>query len=78
MVLMNGSKMARNAASIINSNQGGGPNKQGLVSSIGRPSSVFTPFLLRKTGWCCLSQNKLLKPVHVSYKGTVGMIYPTR
>ena len=76
MVLMNGSKMARNAASLANHNQLGGPNKQGLVSSVGRPSCVATVFVLKKAGWCCLSANKTLKPVFVSWKGGVGQTQP--
>lgn len=78
MVLMNGSKMARNSASISNYNQGGGPNKQGLISTVGRPSSVYNLLMLKQAGWCCLSRNKLLKPVFVSWVGGVGQTQPKR
>ena len=71
-----GSKMARYSTSISNHNQGGGPNKQGLVSSIGRPASVFNNNLLQRTGWCCMTLNKTLKPVFVSWKGGVGQTQP--
>jgi len=41
MVLMNGSKRARNAQSIINrTNTDGGVKKAGLASSVGLPASV--------------------------------------
>lgn len=78
MVLMNGSKMARNSASLANHNQGGGPNKQGLISTVGRPSSVYNLLMLKQAGWCCLSANKLLKPVFVSWVGGVGETQPKR
>jgi len=78
MVLMNGSKMARNSASLANHNQGGGPNKQGLVSTVGRPASVYNLLMLKQAGWCCLSANKLLNPVFVSWVGGVGNTQPKR
>lgn len=73
-----GSKMARYTSSISNNVavQSGGPKKQGLVSSVGRPASVFNTYLLTRAGNCCLTNNKLLPAKTVSYKGTVGMIYP--
>jgi hypothetical protein len=78
MVLMNGSKMARNSASISNYNQGGGPNKQGLISTVGRPASVYNLFMLKQAGWCCLGPNKSLKPIFVSWVGNVGQTQPKR
>ena len=75
-MVLSGSKMATNAASISNSNQGGGPSKQGLISTVGRPASVFNNNLLQRAGWCCLSANKLLKPVFVSWVGGVGQTQP--
>jgi len=77
-MVLSGSKMATNAASISNSRQGGGPNKQGLISTVGRPSSVYNTFMLKEAGWCCLSANKLLKPVFVSWLGGVGNTQPKR
>jgi len=42
MVLMNGSKRARNAASIINrTNTLGGPKKAGIASSVGHPANLY-------------------------------------
>jgi hypothetical protein len=74
MTLSNGSKMARYSASISNLPSGGGPNKQGLPSTIGRPSSVVS--LLRSTrgGYCSLSCRTKLNAnsTKVSYKGAVG------
>ena len=40
MVLMNGSKKARNAQSIINRPTAGGDKKAGLVSKVGHPANV--------------------------------------
>lgn len=73
MVLMNGSKNARYAASIINLDQGGGNTKQGLPSTIGIPASIVAMYQQR-VGYCCLAQNKLLPKVNISWKGTVGMV----
>ena len=41
MVLMNGSKKARNAQSIINRPTAGGDKKAGLVSKVGHPANVY-------------------------------------
>jgi hypothetical protein len=41
MVLMNGSKRARNAQSIINRPTAGGNKKAGLVSKVGHPANVY-------------------------------------
>jgi hypothetical protein len=41
MVLVNASKNARNAASLINRNQGGGPKKCGVITLVGHPSNVY-------------------------------------
>ena len=41
MVLMNSSKKARYSASLINQNQGGGPKKEGKVTSTGHPANVL-------------------------------------
>ena len=41
MVLMNSSKNARYSASLINQNQGGGPKKEGKVTSTGHPANVL-------------------------------------
>lgn len=41
MVLMNGSKKARNVQSIINRPTEGGNKKAGLVSKVGHPSNVY-------------------------------------
>ena len=41
MVLMNGSKKARNAQSIINRPTEGGNKKAGLVSKVGHPANVY-------------------------------------
>ena len=75
-MVLSGSKMATNAASISNSRQGGGPKKQGLVSSIGRPASVFNNNVLQRTGWCCMTLNRTLKPTFVSWIGGVGQTQP--
>ena len=73
MGLMNGSKNARNVASIINLPSGGGNSKQGLPSTIGIPASIVAMYQQR-VGYCCLAQNKLLPKVTISWKGTVGMV----
>jgi hypothetical protein len=73
MTLMNGSKKARNAASLINLPSGGGSKKQGLPSTIGIPSTIVAMYQQR-VGYCCLSQNILLPHYTVSWKGTVGMV----
>ena len=65
MVLMNGSKRARNANSIINrTNTEGGVKKGGLASSVGLPASVawvyrkylgcatLCPFTISRTKAC--------------------------
>lgn len=70
---MNGSKKARNAGSLINLPSGGGLKKQGLPSTIGIPSTIVAMYQQR-VGYCCLSKNKLLPHVSVSWKGTVGMV----
>ncbi len=72
MTLMNGSKMARYSASISNRPTNGGPDKQGLPSSVGRPASVVS--LLRSTrgGYCSLNCINILPTVRISYKGAVG------
>ena len=75
-MVLSGSKMATNAASLANHDQGGGPKKQGLISTVGRPSSVYNTFMLKQAGWCCLSANKTLKPIFVSWKGGVGNTQP--
>jgi hypothetical protein len=49
MVLMNGSKKARNAQSIINRPTSGGNKKGGLVSSVGHPANTYFR-LERNTG----------------------------
>ncbi len=41
MVLMNGSKKARNAQSIMNRPTEGGDKKAGLVSKVGHPANVY-------------------------------------
>ena len=41
MVLMNGSKKARNAQSIINLPTQGGNKKAGLVSKVGHPANLY-------------------------------------
>ena len=41
MVLMNGSKKARNAQSIINRPTSGGNKKAGLVSKVGHPANLY-------------------------------------
>ena len=41
MVLMNGSKNARNAQSIMNQPTEGGNKKAGLVSKVGHPANVY-------------------------------------
>lgn len=41
MVLMNGSKKARNAQSIINRPTQGGNKKAGLVSKVGHPANLY-------------------------------------
>ena len=41
MVLMNGSKKARNAQSIINRPTLGGNKKAGIVSKVGHPANVY-------------------------------------
>ena len=41
MVLMNSSKRARYSASLINQNQGGGPKKEGKVTSTGHPANLL-------------------------------------
>ena len=41
MVLMNGSKNARNAASIINRPSGGGNRKAGLTNFVGHPANLY-------------------------------------
>ncbi len=41
MVLMNGSKKARNAQSIMNNPTAGGNKKAGLVSKVGHPANVY-------------------------------------
>ena len=73
MTLMNGSNRARNAASLINLPSGGGPSKQGLPSTIGIPSTIVAMYQQR-VGYCCLTKNKLLPHIKVSWKGTVGMV----
>ena len=75
MVLMNGSKRARNQDSIMNrTNTMGGVKKAGLVSKIGHPSNVF--FRLERNtptpGYFPLAK------YGSTVKGTVGMIYPTQ
>lgn len=40
MVLMNGSKKARNVQSIINRPTDGGNKKAGLISKVGRPANL--------------------------------------
>ena len=74
MVLMNGSKRARNQDSIVNlTNVLGGPKKAGLISRIGHPSNVF--FRLERNtpapGFFPLVK------YYSTVKGTVGMTYPT-
>jgi len=70
---MNGSKNARNVGSIVHLNQGGGNSKQGLPSTIGIPSAIVAMYRER-IGYCCLTKNKLLPKVNISWKGTVGMV----
>ena len=41
MVLMNSSKKARYSASLINQDQGGGPKKEGKMTSTGHPANVL-------------------------------------
>lgn len=41
MVLMNGSKKARNAQSIINRPTQGGNKKDGIVSKVGHPANTY-------------------------------------
>lgn len=72
MVLMNGSKRARNVGSLVHLNQGGGNSKQGLPSTIGIPASIVAMYQQR-VGYCCLTKNKNLPKVTISWKGTVGM-----
>jgi hypothetical protein len=38
---MNSSKKARYSASLINQNQGGGPKKEGKMTSTGHPANVL-------------------------------------
>jgi hypothetical protein len=73
MVLMNGSKNARNVGSIINIPSGGGNSKQGLASTIGVPASIISIYQ-KKIAYCCLSRNKNLPNKNFSWKGTVGMV----
>jgi hypothetical protein len=73
MVLMNGSKKARNQDSLMNqTNTLGGVKKAGLVSKVGHPANVF--FRLQRDtptpGFFPLA--KYVSTV----KGTVGMKYP--
>ena len=73
MVLMNGSKNARNAASIINRPSGGGNRKAGLTNFVGHPANLYFR-LDRNTptpGFFPLAK------YYSTVKGTVGMIYPT-
>ena len=49
MVLMNGSKHARNYQSIINRSNSGGMKKAGLISKVGHPTNVYFR-LARDTG----------------------------
>jgi len=71
---MNGSKKARNQASLVNrTNVLGGPKKAGLVSKMGHPSNLYFR-LDRNTptpGFFPLAK------YYSTVKGTVGMIYPT-
>lgn len=73
MVYMSGSKMARYSSSLAGLPTNGGPSKQGLPPTVGKPSSVVTLFLNKKAGYCCLTNNKSLTPNNISWKGTVGM-----
>jgi len=73
MVLMNGSKKARSATSLVNqTNVSGGVKKAGLISRIGHPSNVYfrlernTP----KPGFFPIAK------YGSTVKGSVGMIYP--
>ena len=76
MVLMNGSKKARNQDSLMNRTVASGGslsfNKAGLVSKVGHPSNVY--FRLERNtptvGYFPIAH------YYSTVKGTVGMIYP--
>ena len=74
MVYMSGSKMARNATSIMNRATCGGTNKGGLAPSIGRFVSS-NPQNLRATntlyGLTC-RPNLVIQVQHYGYKATLG------
>jgi hypothetical protein len=48
--MINGSKKARNVSSIIARNQGGGPKKQGGISSVGH-SSPYLQYIQSRAGF---------------------------
>jgi hypothetical protein len=74
MVLMNGSKKARNQDSLVNqTNTMGGPKKAGIPSLIGLNSNLYGPVTKRcfpAVGFFPIAR------YGSTVKGTVGMKYP--